>query len=202
MGAIVTDHTASHPFILASSSPRRRALLSQVGITPDHIIPADIDETPHVGELPRVYAGRMAVEKARKVSEQHKEAYVLAADTVVAAGRCILPKTETAEEARMCLKRLSGRRHRIYGGIALVAPDGRLIQRVVETTVQFRRLNDQDIEHYLNTAEWQGVAGGYAIQGYADCFVKSINGSYSNIVGLSLYDTMNMLRGSGLKPLR
>lgn len=183
--------------ILASSSPRRLDLLKQVHITPDDVIPADINEQENKGELPRDLALRLACEKAQHVAAQHPGAFVLGADTVVACGRRILPKTENAEEARACLEQLSGRRHHVYGGIALVTPEGKLVRRICDTVVQFKKLSPPDITHYLETQEWQGVAGGYAIQGCAAAFVKFIRGSHSNVIGLSLYDTMTILDGAG-----
>ncbi len=183
--------------ILASASPRRLDLLKQVGITPDQIIPADIDETPLKAELPRDYALRVAVAKAQAVAPQAAGAYVLSADTVVACGRRILPKAESEADARACLSLLSGRRHRVINGIALVTPDGRMKTRVTETVVQFKGLSQDEIDTYIASGEWQGKAGGYAIQGQAAAFVKFISGSYSTVVGLSLYDTMQMLSGSG-----
>jgi septum formation protein len=183
--------------ILASRSPRRTALLAQIGLTADSIIPADIDETPLKGELPRAHALRLAQEKAAIVAAKKPGAFVLAADTVVACGRRILPKTENRNEARDCLEQLSGRRHHVYGGIALVTPAGRCVSRVVDTVLQFKNLQQMQIESYLESGEWQGVAGGYAIQGRAETFVRSLRGSYSNVVGLSLYDTMQILDGTG-----
>lgn len=185
--------------ILASASPRRVDLLKQIGITPASIIPADIDETPLKGELPRNLAQRLAAAKAQAVHASHPATFILAADTVVAAGRRILPKTETLEEARECLNLLSGRRHHVYGGIALITPDGKTITRLCDTVVQFKHLGKSELEDYLQSGQWQGVAGGYAVQGMAGAFVKFIRGSYSNVVGLSLYDTMNMLQGCGFK---
>lgn len=182
--------------VLASASPRRVDLLKQVGITPSDIIPADIDETERPGELPRTVAERLAREKAEAIAKNNPDAFILAADTVVACGRRTLPKTEDAHAARACLNMLSGRRHHVYGGIALVTPTGKTISRLVDTIVQFKRLTRGDIETYIQTQEWQGVAGGYAIQGYAASFVKSIRGSHSNVVGLSLYDTMKILEGN------
>lgn len=182
--------------ILASASPRRLDLLKQIGITPDQTIPADIDETEHAEELPRQSAVRLAKEKALEIQKIHNDCYILAADTLVALGRRSLPKTEDESSARTCLKRLSGRRHHVYGGIALITPDGDIKTRLVDTMVQFKRLSEQDMETYLQTQEWQSVAGGYAIQGYASSFIKSIQGSYSNVVGLSLYDTMSLLEGN------
>ena len=183
--------------ILASASPRRVDLLKQIGITPDKIIPADIDETESKDELPRDVALRLACEKARAIAEKHPDSYVLAADTVVACGRRILPKTTDEEQTKDCLTLLSGRRHHVYGGIALITPEGKLVKRLADTTVQFKRLQSTDIEHYLKTGQWNGVAGGYAIQGHAASFVKSLRGSYSNVVGLCLYDTMRILEGVG-----
>jgi septum formation protein len=169
--------------------------LKQVGIVPDKIIPADIDETPLKGELPRDYALRMAIEKASAITE--KDGFILAADTVVACGRRILPKAETEQQARDCLALLSGRRHRVYNGIAVILPDGTLRSRVCDTVVQFRRLGAGDIDAYIASMEWQGKAGGYAIQGQAAGLVSFIGGSYSAVVGLSLYDTMQILKGAG-----
>lgn len=183
--------------ILASASPRRVNLLEQIHITPTDIIPADIDESERKDEKPRALAQRLAMEKARAIAENHTDAFILAADTVVAAGRRILPKTESAEEARACLELLSGRRHHVYGGIAVITPEGKLISRLCDTAVQFKRLHRAEIDHYIVSEEWNGVAGGYAIQGLAASFVKFIRGSYSNVVGLSLYDTMQILNGTG-----
>ncbi len=181
--------------VLASASPRRLDLLKQIGITPDQVIPADINETHNRGELPRDYALRMALEKAQAVKVEG--AYVLSADTVVACGRRVLPKTEAETEARECLALLSGRRHRVINGIALVSPEGTIKTRVTETIVQFKGLSAAEIDAYIASGEWQGKAGGYAIQGHAAVFVKFIRGSYSTVVGLSLYDTMQMFNGSG-----
>ena len=193
----IPEFQHSNSLILASASPRRVQLLGQVGIKPSEVIPADIDETPQGKELPRDLAKRLALEKARAVRKAHQDSYILAADTVVSAGRRILPKTESVEEARACLTMLSGRRHHVYGGIALITPEGKEISRLCDTTVQFKRLHPSEIDLYLANGEWNGVAGGYAIQGLAAAFVKFIRGSYSNVVGLSLYDTMQMLSGNG-----
>ncbi|MGH1398914.1 MAG: Maf family protein [Alphaproteobacteria bacterium] len=187
------------PLILASASPRRVDLLKQVGISPDDILPADIDETPLKGELPRELAQRLALGKARAIAEQRAGAYILAADTVVGCGRRILDKAEDADYARHCLKTLSGRRHHVYGGIALITPDGNAVTRLCDTVVQFKRLTEAEIESYIQSGEWEGKAGGYAIQGRAAAFVKFISGSHSNVVGLSLYDTLAMLNGNGFK---
>ncbi len=183
--------------ILASASPRRVQLLEQVGITPHKIIPADIDETPLKGELPREHALRLACEKAKKIAADNKGSVIIAADTVVAVGRRILPKTETEDEAINCLKLISGRRHHVYGGIAVITPKGKLISRLCDTSVQFKKLAPTDITNYLASGEWKGVAGGYAIQGCASSYIKSISGSYSNVVGLSIYDIMTILDGIG-----
>ena len=187
--------------ILASASPRRLALLRQIGVEPDAIEPADIDETPRPKELPRVLAARLAAEKAAAVAPRH-QGFVLAADTVVAVGRRVLPKAETEAEARRCLTLLSGRRHRVYGGVHLRRPDGKVAERVVETAVVFKRLEAHEIGAYLRSEEWRGKAGGYAVQGLAGMFVRALNGSYSNIVGLPLYETAQMLRGLGYPVLR
>ena len=185
------------PLILASASPRRLDLLKQIQITPDKILPADIDETEHKGELPRHVAERLALEKAQTIAKNHKESFILAADTLVAVGRRILPKTEDEQSTKECLALLSGRAHHVYGGLCLITPDGKEITRLIDTKVTFKRLSEENINTYLKTQQWQGVAGGYAIQGYASAFIKSISGSYSNVVGLSLYDTMNLLDGNG-----
>lgn len=186
--------------ILASASPRRVDLLKQIGIVPDHIIPASLDETPLKGELPRKLAERLAIAKANAIHEKNPGSFILAADTVVAVGRRILPKTETSAEAEECLNLISGRRHHVYGGIALITPDGKIRSRLCDTVVQFKTLSHAEKAAYLDSKEWQGVAGGYAIQGQAAAFVKFIRGSYSNVVGLSLYDTMNLLKGMGYTP--
>ena len=187
--------------VLASASPRRRDLLAQIGIVPDLIIPADIDETPRRGELPAVYARRMAHEKAMAAAafDMPDGAAVIAGDTVVACGRMILPKTETEAEARDCLIRLSGRRHRVLGGLALRLPDGRLVSRLVTSRVTMKRLTTPEIDGYIATGDWKGKAGGYAIQGPAAAMIRHIEGSYSNIVGFSLYDVAAMLQGNGLR---
>ena len=183
--------------ILASASPRRVELLGQIGIEPSEILPADIDETPLKGELPRDLALRLAIGKAEAIVEKHKDAYILAADTVVGCGRRILDKAETQDYARHCLEMLSGRRHHVYGGIALITPEGKCISRLVDTIVKFKKLTPQEIKDYLQSLEWEGKAGGYAIQGRAASYIKFLQGSYSNVVGLSLYDTMRILEGSG-----
>ncbi|MCF8474416.1 MAG: Maf family protein [Emcibacter sp.] len=183
--------------ILASASPRRLDLLAQIGITPKRIIAADTDETPLPHENPRQLALRLAQEKAAFILQHHKNSYILAADTVVAVGTRILGKAATKDEAKKFLSLLSGRRHRVYSGISLITPDGRQLGRAVATTVTFKSMSQTDMEYYLSHNEWQGKAGAYAIQGIAAGFIKSINGSYSNVVGLPLFETVNMLRGNG-----
>jgi septum formation protein len=183
--------------VLASASPRRRELLLQIGVTPAAIDPADIDETPKPRETPASYARRIALAKAQPVAARHPGAFILAADTVVACGRRLLPKADDAATARRCLLLLSGRRHRVIGGIAVIAPNGRANLRVVTTQVSFKRLSPQEIEAYIASGEWQGKAGGYGIQGRAAALIPWIGGSYSNVVGLSLSDCVAMLRGAG-----
>jgi septum formation protein len=184
-------HTSD--LILASASPRRLDLLLQVGIVPSQVLPANIDELPLKGELPRALAQRLAVAKAQAVKAN---GFILAADTVVACGRRVLGKAETEGEVRDFLQLLSGRRHRVIGGITLIAND-KLQSRVVETVVQFKKMEPAEILDYAACGEGIGKAGGYAIQGRAAAYIKAVNGSYSNVVGLSLYDTMQMLKGAG-----
>ena len=189
--------------VLASGSPRRIELLQQAGIEPDRILPADIDETPLRAEHPRSLAKRLSKEKAERAlasldTEPGREpAFVLAADTVVAVGRRILPKAESTDDAFYCLGLLSGRSHRVYSGICVITPGGKLRQRLVETRVRFKRLSREEIAHYIATGEWRGKAGGYAIQGLAGAFVVKLVGSYSNVVGLPLYETTALLAGEG-----
>ncbi|NBX03885.1 MAG: septum formation protein Maf [Alphaproteobacteria bacterium] len=182
----------SAPFILASASPRRLALLAQIGIAPAEVISADIDETPLKNELPHFYAARVAREKALAVAAQHPDAVVLAADTVVACGRRILPKAEDEKTARKCLTLLSGKRHRVYTAVCIIA-GGKTREKTVMTQVKFSRLSPQQISAYIATNEWHGKAGGYAIQGEAAAFIPSINGSFSNVVGLPLAEVASML---------
>jgi septum formation protein len=182
------------PLVLASASPRRLDLLRQVGLEPAEIDPADIDETPAARELPRVYALRMATSKLAAVAPRHPAAVVLAADSVVVCSRRILPKAETEAEARACLGRLSGRRHRVLGAVAVGFPDRTVRTRLVETVVRFKRLEAAEIDDYLHSGEWRGKAGGYAIQGRAARFVDFISGSYSNVVGLPLFETVKLLK--------
>ncbi len=185
--------------VLASASPRRLELLRQIGLIPDLVEPADIDETPRPRELPTELAPRLARDKAAAVARQHPGAWVLGADTVVACGRRVLAKPDGPDDARRCLAMLSGRRHRVHGGVAVVTPDGTLRARRVTTVISFKRLTAGEIEAYLGTGEWRGKAGGYAIQGRAGGFVTAVNGSYFNVVGLPLYETLALLRGSGFR---
>jgi septum formation protein len=183
--------------VLASASPRRLALLRQIGIEPDSIVPADIDETPLRGEMPRAIAGRLACAKAAAVAGSARGDFVIGADTVVACGRRVLPKANDEPSARRCLELLSGRRHRVYGGVCVVGAEGRMVSRVVTTIVLFKRLERQDVERYIAHGEWRGKAGGYAIQGRAATFVRSLSGSHPNVVGLPLFETAALLRGLG-----
>jgi septum formation protein len=183
--------------ILASASPRRLDLLAQVGIAPDAVHPADIDETPLKDELPRDLATRLAERKARAVAVDFTEDFVLGADTVVACGRRSLPKPADAAEARDCLKMLSGCRHRVIGGVALACPDGRVLVKSAITAVKFKRLSKDEIAAYLASEEWRDKAGGYAIQGRAALFVTEMHGDYNNVVGLPLALTAALLTGAG-----
>ncbi len=189
--------------VLASASPRRLQLLNQIGIEPDKLLPAELDETPLRKELPRGLAKRLAqtkAEVARHGAERDPElegCFILAADTVVAVGRRILPKADLLDEAAQCLRLLSGRNHRVYTGVCLVTPKEGFRQRLIETRVRFKRLSEQDIEAYLASGEWRGKAGGYAAQGLAGSFIVKIVGSYTNIVGLPLYETATLLSGEG-----
>lgn len=188
MPPLASASQLAETLVLASASPRRRDLLAQIGITPDIIAPADLDETPHKAEPPKVYAERMGSEKALAVAPHHAHAVILAADTVVACGKRILPKAEDEITARACLGMLSGRRHRVISGISLILPDGRQFTKSVTTTVAFKNLCHEDIEAYIASGEWHGKAGGYAIQGLAATYVRFIQGSYSNVVGLPLFE--------------
>jgi septum formation protein len=194
-------------FVLASGSPRRVMLINQVGIEPDALRPAELDETPKRGELPRACATRLARAKAEaalamvRLDDELKGAYILAADTVVAVGRRILPKAELLDEAAQCLRLLSGRNHRVHTAVCLITPAEAFRQRLVETKVRFKRLSDEDIEAYLASGEWRGKAGGYAAQGIAGSFIVKIVGSYSGIIGLPLYETSTLLVGEGY-PIR
>jgi septum formation protein len=183
--------------ILASASPRRLDLLARIGVVPDEIIPAEIDESVPRGELPRDHALRLASEKVEAVAKQHPGALVLAADTVVAVGRRILPKVEDEATLRACMKLLSGRRHRVLTGVALAGPGQPLRTRLVETTIAMKRLSPQEIDYYAGHGEWLGKAGGYALQGYGEVYVRHIAGSYSNVVGLPLAETRMLLKAAG-----
>ncbi|MCV0395981.1 MAG: Maf-like protein [Rhizobiaceae bacterium] len=191
--------------VLASGSPRRIELLQQAGIEPSSIFPAEIDETPQRAEHPRSLAKRLSRTKAERAAERLKGdetasgAFILAADTVVAVGRRILPKAELVDEASNCLRLLSGRSHRVYTGLCLITPDGKTRQKLVETRVRFKRLTREELESYLASGEWRGKAGGYAVQGLAGSFVVKLVGSYSSVVGLPLYETVALLTGEGYK---
>jgi len=193
--------------ILASGSPRRLALLNQAGIEPDSLQPAEVDVIPLKGELPRALANRLAREKAQvalasaKIDEELRGSYIVAADTVVAVGRRIMPKADMLEDAAACLRMLSGRNHRVYTGICLVTPKETFRQRLVETRVRFKRLSEDDIQAYIGSGEWRGKAGGYAVQGIAGSFVVKMVGSYSNVVGMPLYESVTLLGGEGF-PIR
>ena len=189
--------------VLASASPRRHQLLEQAGLKPDAVLPADIDESPLKSERPRDLSRRLARGKAEAAREGAKArsdlegCYIVAADTVVAVGRRILPKAEIVDEAAACLRLLSGRAHRVYTSVAIATPSGAIRDRIVETRLRFKRLSNDDIEAYLASGEWRGKAGGYAIQGIAGSFVIKLVGSYTGVVGLPLYETVNLLGGEG-----
>lgn len=186
-----------YPLILASASPRRLDLLTQMNISPDQVMPAEIDESPKIKESPKALAKRLAMEKAAHVYHDHKGSFVLAADTVVACGQQTLDKAVNTDQALAFIQKLSGRRHHVYGGISLITPEGKVLTRLCDTLVQFKTLTPLEIDAYIQSNEWNGKAGGYAIQGFAGSFVKYMAGSYSNVVGLSLYDTMNILKSGG-----
>ncbi|CAN1573994.1 Maf Nucleotide-binding protein implicated in inhibition of septum formation [Caulobacteraceae bacterium] len=187
------------PLVLASASPRRLELLRQVGIEPDLIDPADIDETPGRDETPRLLASRLAREKARAVAVRHPQAFVLGADTLVAVGRRILNKPEGEAEARAMLALLSGRAHKVLTGVAVIAPGGRLSERLVETRVRFKRLGAEDADAFIAGGDWNDAAGGYKIHQMAGAFVTELQGSYTGVVGLPLYETVSLLTGLGWK---
>lgn len=191
--------TTTPALVLASASPRRLELLAQAGITPDRIDPSDIDETPLPGETPRRAAMRLAAEKARRAAGRHPDAFVLAADTVVAVGRRILGKPDGEAEALAMLRLLSGRGHRVYTGVAAAAPGGRLASRLTETRVRLKRLGASDLAALIACGEWRGAAGGYRIQGRAGACVIDLVGSYTAVVGLPLYETMSLLSGLGFR---
>jgi septum formation protein len=183
--------------ILASESPRRLDLLARIGVVPDEIVPADIDESVAKNELPREHSERLAIEKSATVAARHPDALVLAADTVVAVGRRILPKVEDEATLRRCMALLSGRRHRVLTGVALAIPDGGVRCRLVETIIAIKRLSAEEIDYYASHGEWRGKAGGYALQGYGEVYVRHIAGSYSNVVGLPLAETRHLLKSAG-----
>ena len=189
--------TSPHKLILASASPRRKSLLAQIGVVPDDIVPADIDETPSAGETPQPHAGRLAIGKAKVIAAAYPDAFVLAADTVVGVGRRILPKAEDLASAKYCLDLISGRSHRVFTGVCLISPEGKVISKTVETRLKMKRLSSVEMKTYLESGEWDGKAGGYGIQGMAEAYISQIIGSYSNVVGLPVYETRNMLVGAG-----
>ncbi len=183
--------------VLASASPRRLDLLARIGVVPDAVLPADVDESVPKGELPRVHALRLAREKALAVAAQQPDALVLGADTVVAVGRRILPKVEDEATLRACMKLLSGRRHRVLTGVALALPGGGVRERLVETMIAMKRLSEEEIAFYATHGEWRGKAGGYALQGYGEVYVRHIAGTYSNVVGLPVAETRLLLKSAG-----
>ena len=193
----------AHKLVLASASPRRLALLQQIGIEPDAMLPVDLDETPGRNESPRVLAARLALQKAERavgIAELRpdlKASFILAADTVVAVGRRVLPKCETQDDVTGCLRLLSGRAHRVFTGVTLITPQGRRHSRLVETRVRFKRLSNDEVAAYMAADEWRGKAGGYAIQGLASAFVVRLVGSHSSVIGLPLYECANLLSGAG-----
>lgn len=187
------------PFILASSSPRRKELLESIGLIPDQILAPHVDETPLKGESIKIYAQRIALLKARAIHTQNPTAYVLAADTAVEARRQIFLKAETPEEAKKMLELFSGRRHRVYTAICAISPEGKEALNLVTTRISFKRLSREEVETYIATGEWEGRAGAYSIQGRAAKFVKFISGSYTNVVGLPLYETDCLLKGIGFR---
>ncbi len=184
--------------ILASASPRRLHLLDQIGIVPDQVIPADINEDPIPGERPRGHALRLAIEKAVHISGLHPGNIVLGSDTVVGVGRRILPKTEERDEAEACLRLMSGRAHRVFTGVAVIDASGQIRSRVSETRVKIKRLSDEELKVYLDSGEWKGKAGGYGIQGRAGAMIANLSGSYTGVVGLPLFETRNLLTSSGI----
>lgn len=192
----MTTPLKSQGFILASASPRRLELLAQIGHQPSAVVPADIDETPFDREMPKAHAERLAGQKAAKVADLYAGELILAADTVVACGKRILPKAEDEQTARACLKMLSGRRHRVLTGISLITPDGKQRSKSVTTTVAFKRLSAAEIDSYIASGEWNGKAGGYAIQGLGAAFIRFISGSYSNVVGLPLFEVAGWLNAN------
>ena len=200
---MVVERSIRPPLVLASGSPRRLALLQQIGLEPSALLPADVDETPRKAEMPRILAARLAAEKAvaaQALTTRRADlagCFTLAADTVVCVGRRVLPKCEVMDEAADCLRLLSGRSHRVYTGVTLLTPRGSRRHRLVETRVRFKRLSSDEIDVYLACGEWRGKAGGYAIQGLAGAFVVKLVGSYSSVVGLPLHETLSLLVGEG-----
>lgn len=192
-------HHSNVALVLASASPRRRELLARIGVIPDAVAPADIDETPRKGEQPRPHAVRLAAEKARTAAALRPDALILAGDTVVGLGARILPKAEDEATARRCLALLSGRRHRVFSAIAVITPDGTMREALSETIVRFKRLTTDEIDAYIAGGEWHGKAGGYAIQGSAEGFCAWIAGSHSGVVGLPLYETRRLLLAAGMR---
>lgn len=186
-----------HTLVLASASEGRRGLLESISLIPDAIAPADIDETPKKNENPRVFVLRLAKEKALAVADKHKGAYILAGDTIAVNGGKVIGKADSVEEARKTLRGFSGKRHRVLSGVSVIAPDGKQITKCVETMVKFKRLSESELEGYLDSGQWQGKSGCYGIQSRAGGFVESINGSFSNVVGLPLVEVKNMLMGLG-----
>ena len=193
----MSEQTGHVPLVLASASPRRRDLLTQIGAPPDQIAPCDIDESERPGELPGPLALRLAKDKL--AAAHHPGAFVLSSDTVVGVGRRILPKAETREQAETCLRLMSGRNHRVFTGVALRGPEGREVSRLVETRLSFKRLSDQELTDYLDSGEWKGKAGGYGIQGRAGAFIENLIGSYTGVVGLPVYETRLLLVGLGYR---
>jgi len=186
--------------VLASASPRRLDLLAQIGVRPDLVAAADLDETPLADETPRLLALRLAKAKAGAVAALHSGAFVLAADTVVAVGRRILPKAETDDEVRQCLTLMSGRAHKVLTGVCVMGPDGRVAARLSETRLHMKRLTSREIDAYVACGEGLGKAGGYGIQGRAGAFIMALEGSYTGVVGLPVYETVNLLTGLGYRP--
>ena len=185
-------------FVLASASPRRLELLKRIGVTPDLVDPADCDETPHKGERPLAYAKRIAAEKADVVAARHAGAAILSADTVVAVGARILGKAESESDARAFLTLLSGRRHRVHSAVTLIDGTGKARHRVSTSTLAFKRLSAAEIDAYVADGEWHGKAGGYAVQGYAEAFVRTLSGSHSGVMGLPLFETRALLQAAGI----
>jgi septum formation protein len=199
----MAKHSSSAQLTLASASPRRLELLRQIGVTPNHLMPMDLDETPKTAEHPKSLAKRLGLKKAKAAYARHKDefpdesAFILTADTVVAVGRRIMPKADNLEDAQYCLNFLSGRAHRVYTGLVLATPEGKFRKKLVETRVRFKVLSKQEMNAYLDSGDWRGKAGGYGIQGLASAFVVKLIGSYTNVVGLPLYETSSLLQGEG-----